>query len=99
MDYSKINLYFLRIYAREIGVKSPSSCKKDVLIKKIKQVEAGAVKPFFTKLGRPSNEKTLNNSKIQEVEPINQDKSIALFIIDKFRKFLDELEEQIEDNF
>ena len=94
MDYSKVNLHFLRIYARDIGVKSPNSCKKDVLIKKIKQIENGEVKPFFSKKGRPMSKKLAYKTERNEKE-----KQICLFIIDKVRKFLDELEKEIEDKF
>ncbi len=59
MDYSKTNLHILRMYAKEIGVKSPSVYTKSVLIEKIKAVESGKTKPYFSKRGRPNSEISL----------------------------------------
>ena len=98
MDYTKVNIHYLRTYAREIGVKSPSSCKKDLLIKKIKQVESGKVAPYFSKKGRPSHQK-LNYDMKKEKPESTQEKQVYLFIIDKFREFLDNLEKEIRDKF
>ncbi len=98
MDYTKVNIHYLRTYAREIGVKSPSSCKKDLLIKKIKQVESGKVTPYFSKKGRPSHQK-LNYDMKKEALENTQEKQVYLFIIGKFREFLDNLEREIRDKF
>lgn len=98
MDYSKVNIHYLRAYAREIGVKSPSSCRKEVLIKKIKQVESGKVAPYFSKIGRPSHQKLNYDMKKERLENI-QEKQVYLFIINKFREFLDNLEKEIQDKF
>ena len=57
MDYLKINLHALRTYAKDIGVKSPSIYTKSVLIEKIKAVESGKTKPYFSKRGRPNSER------------------------------------------
>ncbi len=98
MDYSKVNIHFLRLYAREIGVKSPSSCKKEVLIKRIKQVESGEVVPSFSNKGRPLIQK-LNYDIEKEKKENTQEKRIYLFIINRFREFLDNLEKEIRDKF
>ena len=99
MDYTKVNIHYLRAYAREIGVKSPTSYKKDVLIQKIKQVESGEIEPFFSKIGRPSNEKTICKPMLQKVKTESNDKSLLLFVVDRFKEFLDKLEKEIEDKF
>ena len=98
MDYTKVNIHYLRTYAREIGVKSPSSCRKDVLIKKIEQVESGKVAPCFSKIGRPSQQKLNYDMKKERLEN-TQEKEIYFFIINKFREFLDKLEKEIKDKF
>ncbi len=98
MDYSKVNIHFLRLYAREIGVKSPSSCKKEVLIKRIKQVESGEVAPSFSNKGRPLIQK-LNYDIEKEKKENTKEKRIYLFIINRFREFLDNLEKEIRDKF
>lgn len=99
MDYSKVSLHFLRIYARDIGVKSPSSYKKDLLIKKIKEVESGEVEPFFSKKGRPANKEVVHKTGQPKVESYTKEKRVLLFAIDRFIEFLDELKKEIENKF
>jgi hypothetical protein len=59
MEYSKDSLsqmdfHNLRIIAREVGVKAPSSKNKSVLVKEILEIVLGERKPSApSKLGRP----------------------------------------------
>lgn len=99
VDYSKVNLHYLRIYAREIGVKSPCSRKKDDLIKCIKEIERREVEPVFSKLGRPTNKKLVCKTEQPKNEINSQEKTILLFAINRFRDFLDRLEKEIENKF
>lgn len=62
-DYDKLNnlrIHELRDMARKVGVKSPTSLKKDVLIEQVLLVLSGEAKPYvnITKQGRPA--KTLD---------------------------------------
>ena len=52
-NFYDFGLMQLRIYAKKIGVKAPTACTKIELIEKIKQVEDGIVKPYFSERGRP----------------------------------------------
>ena len=53
----KIRIQYLRDIAREIGVKAPTSFKKDVLIEEILQIQSGRKAPYTrTKKGRPLKE-------------------------------------------
>ena len=102
MDYTKLNLHYLRIYAREIGVKSPSLYKKEILIKKIKQVESGKVEPHFSKMGRPASESFIDVKRQGQgikLEIDGEEKSVLLFAISRFRKFLDNLEKEIKEKY
>ena len=92
MDYSKTNLHVLRTYAKEIGVKSPSVYTKSVLIEKIKGVESGKIKPFFSKRGRPTSETSLT--------ALSGEKAISkqrlTLIVSEIKKLLTNLEKEIE---
>lgn len=62
-DYNKLNnlrIHELRDLARKVGVKSPTSLKKDVIIEQILLILSGENKPYvnLTKQGRPA--KTLD---------------------------------------
>lgn len=79
---SQINLYGLRSLAREVGVKSPTSLKKQALIEEIILIESGKKSPYKqTKKGRPlkkgvenvnlsssGTKKELINSILKEIE-------------------------------
>lgn len=58
--YEDLNIYELRDIARKIGVKNPTTKKRDVLVKEIEQIKRGELQPYFstTKQGRPA--KNLN---------------------------------------
>ncbi len=98
MDYRKVDLHYLRAYAREIGVKSPSLYKKDLLIKKIKQVERGEVEPYFSKKGRPASKRP-DLKVVKKSEDVyckdSKEKRVLLFAIRRFKEFLGELEKEI----
>ena len=99
MDYTKLNLHYLRIYARDIGVKSPCSYRKNELILKIKEVESGLVKPYFSKVGRPaSKQPNINDVKKQRETNVNGcDKNTLLFLLYRVKNFLEDLEKEILD--
>ena len=92
MDYSKTNLHILRMYAKEIGVKSPSVYTKSVLIEKIKDVKSGKTKPYYSKRGRPTSETYLT--------ALSGEKAISkqrlMFIVSEIKKLLTNLEKEIE---
>ncbi len=99
MDYTKLNLHYLRIYARDIGVKSPCSYRKNELILKIKEVESGLVKPYFSKVGRPaSRQPNLEDVKKQRKTKVNGCyKNTLFFVLNRMKKFLEDLEKEILD--
>lgn len=62
LDY--LNIFQLRDYARQVGVKSPSTKKRAILILEINNVLSGKTKPFFPPAvykGRPPLNKVLKN--------------------------------------
>ncbi len=53
-ELEELGIHELRTLARSVGVKSPTSKKRQVLIDEIKQIKSGQVKPQFnTHFGRP----------------------------------------------
>ena len=98
MDYSKANIHVLRMYAKEIGVKSPSVYTKSVLIEKIKAVESGKTKPYFSKRGRPNSER-LSICEKNAYQTNQNQKNALLFAINKAKVFLDELEKEIKEKY
>ena len=53
-NLNKLGIYALRTLARKVGVNSPTSKKKEVLIEEIKNIQNGSQKPNFNnKFGRP----------------------------------------------
>lgn len=96
MKYEKMHLTDLRRYARVIGVKSPTTCNKDVLIKKIVEIETGLQEPYFSKMGRPI---LVENKDATDriVEASNMEKKlyvdILLSIVRKSIDYLTEMEE------
>ena len=52
-DYNNLGLMQLRLYARKIGVKSPTALQKNKLIEKILEIENGKAFPTFSRRGRP----------------------------------------------
>ena len=99
MDYKKVNLHYLRAFAREIGVKSPCTLKKDDLIKSIQKIERREVEPVFSKVGRPLGEKIICEKKERKFKSDSEEKQLLFFVIDRFRSFLNKLEKEIEDKF
>ena len=98
MDYSKFNVHYLRRYAREIGVKAPSTCRKHILIEKIKEVESGKVEPYFNNVGRPII-KNPDFDKIKENTLTGCDtaKEQLLEYIKNFKEFLEKLEKELNN--
>ena len=76
-ELDKINIYALRNVAREVGVKSPTSLTKQVLIEEILLIQSGAKQPVVqSKRGRPiknsiENKKTACRNNRQAVFFIN----------------------------
>lgn len=52
MNVSNMRIYELRDYARKVGVKSPTSKTKEVLINEINAILSGKEKPYKTVKGR-----------------------------------------------
>lgn len=98
MDYSKFNVHYLRRYAKEIGVKSPSSCKKDALIEKIKEIESGKVEPTFSKVGRPIiKNPDFDKIKGNTLTGCGMAKEKLLEHIKIFKEFLEKLESELNN--
>jgi len=69
MQYTKeqlneFNLYSLRELGRSLGVKAPSSLRKDQLIEQILGVLSGKIEPTFSMRGRPKLKKNLSTREI-----------------------------------
>ena len=91
-DYSKINFHELRLYARQIGVKKPTTYNKKELIEKIKQIEKGQVAPVVEKRGRPikqslfAKQKEFSSNKREIMFEIRQVIGIMEDLYDKVAK-------------
>ena len=92
MEYYTTSLHDLRNYARAIGVKSPCIYNKAELIVKIKQVESGKIKPYYSNKGRPAyGDDNINQreKKDQEHSKSKTEKQAILFVIESIKNFLD----------
>ncbi len=89
MEYKNVHLTDLRRYAKKVGVKCPTTYKKDKLIEKILEIEKGQVESYFTNKGRPSKaEKTIKELQIES--------DVIIYAIKRTKEFLTELEEEIK---
>ena len=72
MDYENMGIYDLRNYARHIGVKSPTTLKRDELIQKINEIiEGNAPKETLTRKGRPPKHKADSKFMLDLIIPDN----------------------------
>lgn len=72
MDYENMGIYDLRNYARHVGVKSPTTLKRDELIQKINEIiEGNAPKETLTKKGRPPKHKADSKFMLDLIIPDN----------------------------
>lgn len=87
----------LRIYAKKIGVRCPTSLTKEKLIEKIREVESGKVEPHYTNRGRPR----INNFIENDYENNKYLEKIETEKAELKNKFLEliELNEKIEKEF
>ena len=96
LEYLKtLNLHSLRTYAREIGVKAPTSLKKDQLINEIMFVQSGVKQPqLFSKKGRPTCNVIEKNFE-EKLEKINlkeqEKKQIIKLVLIQVEKALNEI--------
>lgn len=71
-DFERMGIYDLRNYARLVGVKAPTTLKRDELIEKINQIiEGGAPKAEITKKGRPPRHKQTDEYMLDIILPNN----------------------------
>lgn len=64
----QLGIYELRTLARNMGVSSPTTKRRDVLISEIKEIKAGKKKPNFNnKLGRPVKVHTSQDSLLTKI--------------------------------
>lgn len=63
-ELNKFNLYSLRELGREIGVKAPSTLKKEQLIEQILGVLSGKIEPTFSTRGRPKLKMNLSTREV-----------------------------------
>lgn len=90
----KINIYTLRNVAREIGVKSPTSLTKPLLIEEILQIQSGQSKPSQpSKRGRPIKN-SLEDRITENYVSIRDKEAIKKEFIDKILK---EIENRLYD--
>lgn len=63
----KISLLGLRQIGREVGVKSPTSLRKDQLVESILDIQQGYIEPYFNcdKRGRPALSNQKDFSRVQ----------------------------------
>ena len=102
MEYYTTSLHDLRNYARAIGVKSPCIYNKAELIVKIKQVESGKIKPYYSNKGRPAylnDNINKREEKARENSKSKTEKQAILFVVKRIIKFLDGLAKEIEEKF
>ena len=81
VSFENKSLYELRDYAREIGVRAPTTMRKKDLIIAINDVLSKKVKPYYSKRGRPILPKnTLMADDIIVIEKIKKiDKALLDF--------------------
>ena len=81
--YKNINIFELRMIAREKGVRCPTTLNKPQLIEQLAKVENGEIAPYFKQSGgkgRPVMTTTLNLNNINLYELTHRDKLVKLFI-------------------
>ena len=101
MNYSleylnKLNVHSLRTYAREIGVKAPTTLKKAEIINEILLINGGTKQPQApTKKGRPANNNinTVNiGGVLEKIKLQEQDKKVFIkYVLDEVEKKLNEI--------
>ena len=85
-ELDKINIYALRNVAREVGVKSPTSLTKQVLIEEILQIQSGAKQPVVqSKRGRPIKN-SIENKNDEISISVKEKMAIKKELIDKILK-------------
>lgn len=90
--YNDFGIYELRNIAREKGVKSPSTKKKNELIEDIIKLDSGVIKPYVnkTKQGRPcKNFSKIDYNKLVEDKTLIKQKEEKNYI-NKIFNFLNE---------
>lgn len=110
--YEDLGIYDLRAIAREMGVKSPTTLKRNELINAIEEIKNKKVEPYHkkTKKGRPYKSRiklvnvfeyaTKEEQKRVEIEIIKKYKNLFLLIKDfneKVNIFIEEYLNKIED--
>lgn len=60
------SIYELRLIARDIGVKSPTTKSRAILIDEIKKIKNNKLKPYFSTKGRPSKKNLFIKNDIKE---------------------------------
>lgn len=63
-ELNEFSLYSLRELGREIGVKAPSTLKKEQLIEQILSVLSGKIEPTFSMRGRPKLKKNFSTQEV-----------------------------------
>jgi hypothetical protein len=95
-ELEKINVYTLRNLARDIGVKSPTSLTKPLLIEKILQIQSGKSQPHEpSKRGRP----VINNMENNHAEGLLSIKEKAAIKKELIDKILKEIEAELYEIF
>ena len=82
-NYSQYHIADLRIYAKKIGVKSPTTKNKKEMIKSIRDIEEKGVNPEYSNRGRPTKKSPTDIKKIS-IEDVEK-------LIEKFKSELIEL--------
>lgn len=90
-----LNLHSLRTYAREIGVKAPTSLVKKQLINEILLIQSGKKQPHISsKKGRPTSN-VIEKNFFETLEKINlkeqEKKQIIKLVLIKLEQVLNEI--------
>lgn len=98
-NYNKLNLHDLRVLGAQIGVKAPSTLKKEQLIKEIIAVERGEKSPHFSNRGRRRKDMFSFSPNISDndVKDFDRKKKDLKNKVNKAIKILTEIYEILQD--
>ena len=98
-DYSKYNIHELRVIGANLGVKAPSTLKKEKLINEIIAIEVGEKTPYFSNRGRHRKVNLPFNPNFNYIDRKNIDKKRKDLEnkVQKAIKLLTEIYENLQD--
>lgn len=84
------NVHSLRIIARKIGVKSPTTLKKEQLIEQIGLISDGKISPYFSNRGRPSLSE-ISEQKSKEKQSLKEKQKQLNALFSEMKKRVNEI--------